>query len=116
MKLLLKHCDILAADGEGYRYLKDAYLGIDGSTIDYIGQEQPQAYSGKRQRQSPQPQRPYHCFDSSHYESFLFVLTGKRTERFRVKKCSTARKKPMLLQSYTNCSLNGLPEIELIRR
>ena len=43
MKLLLKHCDILAGDGEGYRYLADAYLGIDGSVIDYIGTEPPKA-------------------------------------------------------------------------
>ena len=41
MKLLLKHCDILA--GEDFRCLKDAYLGIDGDTIDYIGTERPQA-------------------------------------------------------------------------
>ena len=43
MKLLLKHCDILAGDGEGYRYLADAYLSIDGSVIDYIGTEPPKA-------------------------------------------------------------------------
>lgn len=44
MKLLLKHCDILAAGGEdGFRCLKNAYLGIDGSVIDYIGTEKPQA-------------------------------------------------------------------------
>lgn len=30
MKLLFKHCDILAADGEGYRWIQDGYLGIDG--------------------------------------------------------------------------------------
>ena len=43
MKLLLKNCDILAADGGGYRWLKNAYLGIDGSVIDYIGESRPQA-------------------------------------------------------------------------
>lgn len=43
MKLLLKNCDILAADGDGYRWLKSAYLGIDGSVIDYIGEIRPQA-------------------------------------------------------------------------
>ena len=42
MKLLLKNCDILAADGDGYRWLKNAYLGIDGSVIDYIGESRPQ--------------------------------------------------------------------------
>ena len=42
MKLLLKNCDILAADGGGYRWLKNAYLGIDGSVIDYIGESRPQ--------------------------------------------------------------------------
>ena len=43
MKLLLKNCDILAADGDGYRWLKSAYLGIDGSVIDYIGESRPAA-------------------------------------------------------------------------
>lgn len=43
MKQLLKHCDILAADGQGYRWLKDAYLGIDGDTIDYLGESAPDA-------------------------------------------------------------------------
>ena len=43
MKLLLKNCDILAADGDGYRWLKSAYLGIDGSVIDYIGENRPAA-------------------------------------------------------------------------
>lgn len=41
MSMLLKHCDILAADGDGYRWLKNAYLGIEGSVIDYLGQERP---------------------------------------------------------------------------
>ena len=43
MKLLLRHCDILAAGETGFRALKDAYLGIDGDTIDYIGTEEPKA-------------------------------------------------------------------------
>ena len=43
MKLLLKHCDILAAGGAGFRCLENAYLGVDGSVIDYIGTEKPQA-------------------------------------------------------------------------
>lgn len=42
MSMLLKHCDILAADGDGYRWLKNAYLGIEGSVIDYLGQERPE--------------------------------------------------------------------------
>ena len=42
MKLLLKHCGILAAEGTGFRCLENAYLGVDGDTIDYIGTEKPQ--------------------------------------------------------------------------
>lgn len=42
MKLLLKHCDILAAGEAGFRCLENAYLGVDGDTIDYIGTEPPQ--------------------------------------------------------------------------
>ena len=43
MKLLLKNCAILAAEGTGFRCLENAYLGIDGDTIDYIGADKPQA-------------------------------------------------------------------------
>ena len=42
MKLLLKNCDIMAAQGTGFRCLESAWLGIDGDTIDYIGTERPQ--------------------------------------------------------------------------
>ena len=49
MKLLLKHCDILASEGAGFRCLENAYLGVDGDTIDYIGTEKPQAaYDGEK--------------------------------------------------------------------
>ena len=52
MKLLLKNCDILAADGGGYRWLKNAYLGIDGSVIDYIGESRPAAPYGREKDMS----------------------------------------------------------------
>ncbi len=42
MKLLLKHCDILVSEGTGFRCLENAYLGVDGSAIDYIGTDKPQ--------------------------------------------------------------------------
>ena len=43
MKLLLKNCDILATENGQFRYFKNAFLGIDGDTIDYIGQDAPKA-------------------------------------------------------------------------
>lgn len=43
MKLLLKHCDILVSEGTGFRCLKNAYLGVNGDAIDYIGADKPQA-------------------------------------------------------------------------
>ncbi len=43
MRLLLKNCAILATENGSFRCLWDAFLGIDGDTIDYIGQERPQA-------------------------------------------------------------------------
>ena len=44
MKLLLKNCDILASDGaDGYRWIKNGYLGIDGDTIDYLSDQAPEA-------------------------------------------------------------------------
>lgn len=43
MKLLLKHCDILVSEGAGFRCLENAYLGVDGDAIDYIGTDRPQA-------------------------------------------------------------------------
>ena len=49
MKLLLKHCDILVPEGTGFRCLENAYLGVDGSAIDYIGTDKPQAaYDGEK--------------------------------------------------------------------
>lgn len=42
MKLLLKHCDILAWKQGAFRYLRDGFLGIDGDTIDYVGNVRPQ--------------------------------------------------------------------------
>lgn len=42
MKLLLKNCDILATENGGFRALKNAWLGIDGDTIDYIGETKPE--------------------------------------------------------------------------
>lgn len=41
MKLLLKNCDILATENGQFRCLKNAFLGIDGDTIDYIGEVRP---------------------------------------------------------------------------
>ena len=49
MKLLLKHGDILVPEGAGFRCLEDAFLGVDGDTIDYIGTEEPRAaYDGEK--------------------------------------------------------------------
>ena len=49
MKQLLKNCGILAEDTGGFRYMKDGYLGIDGETIDYIGEEKPvEAYDREK--------------------------------------------------------------------
>lgn len=42
MKLLLKHCGILAWEQGAFRYLRDGYLGIDGDTINYVGEARPQ--------------------------------------------------------------------------
>ena len=42
MKLLLKNCDILATEKGSFRWLKNAFLGIDGSTIDYLGEHRPE--------------------------------------------------------------------------
>ena len=43
MKLLLKNCDILATENGEFRWLKQAFLGVDGETIDYIGTTRPAA-------------------------------------------------------------------------
>ena len=43
MKLLLKNCDILSTVNGEFQWLKNAYLGIDNDTIDYIGEAKPTA-------------------------------------------------------------------------
>ncbi len=41
MSLLFEHCNILAWEDEHFKLLKDAYLGVDGDTICYIGGVRP---------------------------------------------------------------------------
>lgn len=41
MSILFKHADILSTDDGQFKYLKCAYLGVDGKVIDYIGTEAP---------------------------------------------------------------------------
>lgn len=41
MKLLFKNCDILATQGGGFYEITKGYLGIDGDTIDYVGDTRP---------------------------------------------------------------------------
>ena len=42
MSLLFKNAAILVRKGSDYEALEDAYLGIEGSFIDYIGKEKPE--------------------------------------------------------------------------
>ncbi len=48
MKLLLKNCHILATENGAFRYLENAYLGINNDTIDYIGTEKPVGYDQEK--------------------------------------------------------------------
>ncbi len=49
MRLLLKNCDILATGDRGFEYVKRGFLGIDGDTIDYVGEKRPErAYDSER--------------------------------------------------------------------
>lgn len=43
MKLLLKHADILVLENREWKTLRDAYLGVDGDTICYLSEKQPEA-------------------------------------------------------------------------
>ena len=43
MRLLLKNAGILAWENEGFHYIPEGFLGVDGDTIDYVGAERPQA-------------------------------------------------------------------------
>ncbi|PKM73607.1 MAG: hypothetical protein CVU91_04810 [Firmicutes bacterium HGW-Firmicutes-16] len=43
MRTLLKNCDILATVNGDFRWIQNGFLGIDGSVIDYIGEEKPAA-------------------------------------------------------------------------
>ena len=52
MKRLLKHCDILTLEETGWRTWKNAYLGIDGDTICYLGEARPEeAYDEEKSLQ-----------------------------------------------------------------
>lgn len=41
MRLLFKNCDILASSGGELTDIRSGYLGIDGDTIDYVGETRP---------------------------------------------------------------------------
>ena len=41
MKLLFEHADILLTEENGFSVIKDAYLGVNGKTIAYIGKDKP---------------------------------------------------------------------------
>ncbi len=41
MKQLFKHCDILATENDAFRVIRNGFLGIDGTMIDYIGETRP---------------------------------------------------------------------------
>ena len=43
MRLLLKNADILAWQDKRYKTIRGGFLGIDGDTIDYIGEAKPEA-------------------------------------------------------------------------
>ena len=43
MRTLFEHADILITEDDGFSVLKDAYLGVNGKRIDYIGKEKPAA-------------------------------------------------------------------------
>lgn len=43
MKTLFKNCDVLLRDGEAFSVTKNAYIGVDGDRIDYIGTEMPKS-------------------------------------------------------------------------
>lgn len=48
--LLLKNCSILASSTEEatYEHIQNAYLGIEGDTISYIGTEKPEGYASEK--------------------------------------------------------------------
>ncbi len=48
MKLLLSNCGILASGEGGFEYIPRGFLGIDGKSIDYIGEKKPEGYERER--------------------------------------------------------------------
>ena len=54
MSTLFEHADILITEENGFSELKNAFLGVNGKKIDYIGKQRPEGtydevrdYSGK---------------------------------------------------------------------
>ena len=41
MSVLFKNAKIIATEGESFKVLENAFLGVDGKNIDYIGQDRP---------------------------------------------------------------------------
>ena len=39
--ILFKNAGILATEGNGFKFIENGYLGVEGKIIDYIGTEEP---------------------------------------------------------------------------
>jgi len=49
MRLLMKNCDVLTSVNGADELMKNAYLGVDGDVIDYVGEQKPlQAYDEEK--------------------------------------------------------------------
>ena len=74
MKLLLKNCDIIATENGSFRCLKNAFLGIDNDTIDYIGEARPAAAYDQEKDMSGRLLAP--GLNNCHGHSAMTLLRG----------------------------------------
>lgn len=81
MRQLFRKADILSTDNGHFRYIRSGYLGIDGDTIDYIGECAPEAekeydevheYSGKMLIPG---------FVNAHAHSAMSILRGLGSDK-----------------------------------
>ncbi|MGH0054232.1 MAG: amidohydrolase family protein, partial [Sphaerochaetaceae bacterium] len=79
MKLLLKNADIVVSSENGYEVLRNAYLGIDGTLIDYIGLKRPAGIYGQEKDMKSRMLIP--GLINCHGHSGMTLLRGLGSDR-----------------------------------
>ena len=67
--ILFKNVGILATRGNGFEFIENGYLGVEGDRIDYIGKEEPKKkYYELRECKGNKNIGCVHEYDTAYFE------------------------------------------------